>query len=141
MSSKTQKRSKKTIIVPAWKIQIVDDAGNPMKDVFVRQVWQDYDIENTSHEEDTRSDANGYVIFPERNEKTVSNLTRTKKKLKNLRELGVHASFGVDAYVLAWGKIIGCQRLEGDAHYVDGKPLPARLQMRVVKLPGFKCDP
>ena len=136
-----RKPKKKVIIVPAWRIQLVDEAGNPVKNVFVRQVWKDYDLEDRGHEEDSQSDQNGYVSFPARSEKSVSQLARAEKRLKNMRELGVHASFGVHAYILAWGEITGCKRLEGGADYEAGKPLPTKLQMRVMTLPGFKCEP
>ncbi|HEY7546512.1 MAG TPA: hypothetical protein VID27_16600 [Blastocatellia bacterium] len=139
--SNAQKRSRNKVIVPAWRIQVIDEAGNPVKGAFVRQVWQDYDIEDEGHEEDASSDENGYVSFPGRRGKVVSESVRARKRLKNICELGVHASFGVHAYILAYGKIVGCKRLEGSADYEEGKPLPKQLQMRMVTLPGFKCEP
>src|SRR5438309_1612065 len=89
-----QTKTKGTLIIPAWRIQIVDEARKPVRNVLVRQAWQDYDIEDTGHEADARSDENGYVSFPERREPHVSKLARTTNKLKNMRELGVHASYG-----------------------------------------------
>ena len=77
-----QKKPKGKVIVPAWKIQLVDEAGNPVKDVFVRQVWLDYDIEDDGHEEDARSDEHGFVSFPERREKRVSSVTQSQEKIK-----------------------------------------------------------
>jgi hypothetical protein len=136
-----QKKTKGTLIVPAWKIQIVDQAGKPVRNVLVRQACQDYDIEDNGHEADARSDENGYVTFPERREPHVSKLVRTKNRLKNMRELGVHASYGVYAYVMAWGQIVGCKMLEGNVDYERGKPLPTKLQMHVSTLPGLKCNP
>src|SRR5437588_6235689 len=136
-----QKKPKGTLVVPAWRIQVVDEAGKPLRNVFVREVWQDYDVEDSDHEADGRTDQNGFVSFPERREPRVSKLIRTKNRLKNLRELGVHASYGVYAYIIAWGDILGCKRLEGDADYAPGKPLPTKLQTRIAILPGFKCDP
>lgn len=134
-----QKRKlREYVIVPAWRVQIVDEAGHPLKGALVRQVWQDYDVEQRSHEQDARSDDDGYVIFPKRTIRT-SPEERAKGRTNNFRRLGVHASFGVHAYVLAWGEIVGCQRLEGDADYEEGKPPPSQLIMRKVTLPGFKC--
>ncbi|MFL6283455.1 MAG: hypothetical protein ACJ74Q_09980 [Pyrinomonadaceae bacterium] len=134
-----QKRKlREYVIVPAWRIQIVDEAGNPVKGAFVRQVWQDYDVEREGHEQDAGSNNDGYVSFPKRIIRT-SPEERAKGRARNIQRLGVHASFGVHAYVLVWGEIVGCQRLEGDADYKEGKPLPSQLKMRKVTLPGFKC--
>ena len=127
------------VIVPAWKIQVVDPSGKPMRNVFVRQVWRDYDVEDTDHESDAYTDRNGFVSFPQRRGPKVSEDARKNNRLKNVQELGVHASFGVHAYILAWGKIVGCKRLEGDADYTPGKPLPTKLRTSTSILPGFKC--
>jgi len=136
-----QKKPKGELVVPAWKIQVVDEAGKPLRNVLVRQVWKHYDIRDSDHEADDRTDENGFVSFPERREAHVSKLTRTKNRLKNMREFGVHASYGVHADIIAWGAIIGCRRLEGTADYTPGRPLPTKLQTRVATLPGFKCTP
>lgn len=136
-----QKKDKGSLIVPAWRIQIVDETGKPVTNVLVREAWQDYDIEDTGHEADARSDENGYVSFPERREPQVSKLARTKNKLKHIRELGVHASHGVDAYVMAWGEMVGCKMRDGNVNYESGKPLPTKLQLHVSTLPGLNCKP
>ena len=96
---------------------------------IVRQVWQDYDVEEESHEENARSNENGFVSFPERTLRT-SPEERAKGRAKNIRELGVHASFGVHAYILCW-----TNDLEGDVNYEVGKPLPTQLVMRRRALP------
>ncbi len=79
------------------------------------------------------------LVFQSGEKKSVSKLARAKKRLKNCVELGVHASFGVDAHIYAWGEIAGCKRLEGGVQYDESKPLLTRLQMHFVKLPGYKC--
>jgi hypothetical protein len=56
----------KTTVVPDWKVRIVDEAGNPMRSFRVREVWQHYTIESTSHQEDLITDGDGYVTFPKR---------------------------------------------------------------------------
>ena len=56
----------RSTVCPAWTIRIVDTAGNPLRGAFVRQVWKDYSVESASHEQDARTDENGYVSFPER---------------------------------------------------------------------------
>jgi hypothetical protein len=127
------------VVVSAWKIQVVDPSGKPLRKVFVRQVWRDYDMEDADHESDSYTDRNGFVSFPERRGPKVSDALRRENQLKHVQETGVHTSFGVHAYVLAWGKIVGCKRLEGNADYMPGKPLPTKLHTSIAILPGFKC--
>ena len=73
-----KRKPKERTIVPAWRIQLVDEAGNPVKNVFVRQVWQDYDVDDSDHEEDAHSDQDGYVSFPERRGKSVTRKSQEK---------------------------------------------------------------
>jgi hypothetical protein len=138
-SSAGQTRPDERVLVPAWKIQVVDPSGKPLRNVFVRQVWRDYDMEDADHETDAYTDRNGFVSFPERKGPKVSDALRRENQLKHVQETGVHTSFGVHAYVLAWGKIVGCKRLEGNADYMPGKPLPKKLHTSIAILPGFKC--
>jgi hypothetical protein len=37
-------------VCPAWTIQVVATAGNPLRGAFVRQVWKDYSVESASHD-------------------------------------------------------------------------------------------
>jgi len=127
------------IIVPAWKIQVVDPSGKPLRNVLVRQVWQDYDIEDERHEADAYTDRNGFVSFPERKAPKVSDAVRRENQVEHFRRTGVHTSFGVQASVLAWEKIVGCKRLEGAANYTPGILLPMKLHTSIAILPGFKC--
>ena len=113
-------------VCPAWTIQVVDTAGNPLRGAFVRQVWKDYSVESASHEQDTHTDENGYVSFPERTIRS-SWLARTFGVISQTVSLGVHASYGPSALVLAYGHEVGGKRLEGSATYQMGKPLAAKL--------------
>lgn len=139
LTTKAQNKADETVVVPAWTIQVVDPSGKPMKHVFVRQVWRDYDMEESDHESDAYTDRNGFVSFPERTEPKVSEDVRKNARLKQVQELGVHASFGFHSYIIAWGKLVGCKRPEGDADYTPGKPLPTKLRTSIATLPGFKC--
>jgi len=120
-------------VCPAWTIQVVDTAGNPLRGAFVRQVWKDYSVESASHEQDVHTDENGYVSFPERTVRS-SWLARTVGVISNTVSLGVHASYGPSAHVLAYGRTIGGKRLEGSANYQAGEPLAAKLVTRVSDL-------
>ena len=123
----------RSTVCPAWTIQVVDTAGNPLRGAFVRQVWKDYSVESASHEQDVHTDENGYVSFPERTVRS-SWLARTFGVISNTVSLGVHASYGPSAYVLAYGHTVGGKRLEGSANYQAGEPLAAKLLTRVSDL-------
>src|SRR4028119_817613 len=112
----------KSTVCPAWTIQVVDEGGNPLRDAFVRQHWQDYSVESDGHEQDAQTDENGYVSFPERTIRA-SYLSRTLGVVLNGLSLGIHASYGPSAYILAYGEIVGGKRLEGIADCEEGKPL------------------
>ncbi len=116
-------------VCPAWTIQVVDTAGNPLRGAFVRQVWKDYSVESASHEQDAHTDENGHVSFPER---TIRSrwLARTFGVISQTVSLGVHASYGPSAQVLAYGHEVGGKRLEGSATYQAGKPLAEKLVTR-----------
>lgn len=89
--------------LPAWKVQIVDEAGKPVKGVLVRQTWQDYDVERKGHQEDVRSDENGYAAFRQRSIKYNPG-KKTKARAKNIAKFGVHASLGLHAQIWAYGE-------------------------------------
>jgi len=120
----------RSTVCPAWTIRIVDTAGNPLSGAFVRQVWKDYSVESASHEQDTHTDENGYVSFPERTVRS-SWLARTFGVISNSVSLGAHASYGPSAYVLAYGHTVGGKRLEGSAIYHAREPLPEKLVTRL----------
>ena len=99
----------------------------------MRQVWKDYSVESTSHEQDAYTDEDGFVSFPERTV-TSSWLARTFGVISNTVSLGVHASYGPSAHVLAYGHTVGGKRLEGSANYHAGEALPETLVTRVTAL-------
>jgi len=123
----------RSTVCPAWTIRIVDTAGNPLSGAFVRQAWKDYSVESGSHEQDAHTDENGFVSFPERTVRS-SWLARTVGVISNTVSLGVHASYGPSAQVLAYGDTVGGKRLEGSATYQPGKPLAEKLVTRLIDL-------
>ena len=99
----------------------------------MRQVWKDYSVESASHEQDAHTDENGYVSFPERTVRS-SWLARAFGVISQTVWLGVHASYGPSAQVLAFGDIVGGKRLEGSANYQVGEPPAPKLVTRVSDL-------
>ncbi|HEU5234026.1 MAG TPA: hypothetical protein VFU50_14270 [Terriglobales bacterium] len=92
---------------PDWKVKVCDVSGKPLQNVTVRLNFQNYSVEDTSHEEDQLTDANGYVHFPEHRRWTMSAI-RAFYTLKAAQALA-HASFGPHASVFAFR-----DGLEGD---------------------------
>ncbi|HEX8773111.1 MAG TPA: DUF6795 domain-containing protein [Pyrinomonadaceae bacterium] len=113
-------------VCPAWRIQVVDGSGKPLKNAWVRQHWQDYSVESNGHEEDSYTDVNGYISFPERSIRA-SLLFRILGAILNTLSQGVHASYGAHAYIAAYGNIVDGKRLEGSVSYQEGESLPKQL--------------
>ena len=114
---------------PHWEVWVVDENGHALQGMTVRLVWENYSAESESHEQDLRTDENGYVVFPARTFKA-SALRRLFGTIRAARA-GVHASFGPHAYVFAFGR-----GLEGDAvahgYITDWTGKPDEMQSRIV---------
>jgi len=114
-----------SLVVPAWSVKVVDMEGSPVEGINVRQVWQDYSVEDKSHEELVVTGKDGRVSFPERNV-SASTLKRILGPVGNVLSTGVHASFGPSSWLIVWGK----DELEGGEIYLPGKPLPERITVK-----------
>jgi hypothetical protein len=121
----------KSTVCPAWTIQVVDEAGNPLKGVFVRQHWQDYTVESSGHRQDTETDENGYVSFPERTIRAPLLFRALGVVLNTVSGGFIHSSYGPHAFIAAYGDIVDGKRIEGSANYEEGKPLPKQLNTRI----------
>ena len=87
---------------PEWTITVTDEMGHPMSGMLVRLNYQNYSVENNSHEQDLYTDANGQVVFPTR-KKAASTLSRCYYTAMSAMAF-VHASFGSSAYVNVFGR-------------------------------------
>ena len=114
-----------SVVVPAWSVQVVDKDSRPVEGINVRQVWQDYSVESTSHEEMLVTPPDGRVSFPERKIST-PRIMRVLGPVKNALATGVHAGFGNSCWLIVWGK----DGLEGHAIYTPGQPLPASVTVK-----------
>ena len=124
----------KSIVCPAWTIQVVDEAGNPLKGAFVRQHWRDYSVESSGREQDAETDGEGYVSFPERAIRAPL-LFRALGVIRATISGGfIHSSYGPHAHIAAYGDIVDGKRLEGGAFYEEGKVLPKQLVTYVADL-------
>src|SRR5260370_5923810 len=86
-------------LAPEWTVRIVDENGQALPSVSVREVWQHYSVEQTSHEEDISTTADGTVHFPRRLLRT-SHLSTIVGCVHQFAQLGVHACCGPVAYVI-----------------------------------------
>jgi hypothetical protein len=93
---------------PEWSILVVDENGNPLPGMLVRLEYQNFSVEQDAHEEDRTTDEHGQATFPS-HKLSASILRRCYYTVKSALALA-HASFGPNAYVLAFG-----DHLEGDA--------------------------
>jgi hypothetical protein len=90
-------------VVPQQNILVVTEDMRPIRGKLVRQVWQHYSLESQGHEEDLLTDENGRVSFARRTIRA-SFISQAIGAITNISHAGVHASFGVDTYILVlWG--------------------------------------
>jgi hypothetical protein len=118
---------------PLWKIWVVDESGHPVEGALVSLSWQNYSAEDEGHEQDLRTDQNGYVAFPPKTLEA-SVLRRMIQTIVSATA-GVHASFGPHAYVDAFG----ADGLAGEAvsgkYVTDWTGAPPEMQSRIVLKP------
>jgi hypothetical protein len=94
-------------------------------------MWQHYSLEGGGHEEERRTDGNGYVVFPER--KIWAPLSwRVVSTSLSVVSIFVHG--GMDMGVSAWVMVEGySMREEGIKFYQPGKPLPSEIRLARVE--------
>ena len=115
-----------TTVVPLWPLKVVDEQGMGVEGTLVREIWQHYSIETESHEQELISDTSGDVVFPARKIRS-SILLRVLGPLRNFLQSGVHASFGPDAYAIAFSTQ---PQRHGMASYKPKAPLPERIVLK-----------
>lgn len=91
-----------TILVPAWRVQLVDERGFQYKGQIVRQFCYDYTlgISPCAARDDSYkiTDNDGYVEFPERRIRA-SLLYRIFATIKNTALVFAHGSIGKETYI------------------------------------------
>ena len=92
----------KQTIAPEWTIHTLDASRRPIANIIVREVWQQYSLENEGHEEDRLTDSSGRVQFPRRYRRS-SVVQRLVGCLKQVMMTGVHASCGANSHLVAFG--------------------------------------
>jgi hypothetical protein len=91
------------IVAPDWKIKALDAARRPLAGITVREVWQQYSLEDSSHEEDRATDNRGEVHFPRRTHWT-NFAGRLLGCARQIASTGINASCGPHSSLVAFGK-------------------------------------
>jgi hypothetical protein len=124
----------KVTVVPVWRIQVVYASGKPVPSVGVEQVWQHYSVELDSHYDESITDEDGYVVFPER-VRRISIFQRIIGAARNPPWF-LHASSGPHSFILV---LAGSDYLNDAASYDGRQPPPSRVILRLrAEIPPFK---
>ncbi len=108
---------------------MVSESGTPVGGITVREIYCDYSAEFQGGEEDRESDQDGHVRFPRK--------TLWASALKRLiaasleATAGVHASFGPHDYVLAFGRGLEGQAVDGNK-ILDWTGSPPTMRTQIV---------
>jgi hypothetical protein len=118
-----------TPATPLWEVSVVDANSRPLVGMTVRLSWQNYSAETNGHEEDRRTDENGYVVFPARKFRA----SISGRLLGTIRSAsaGAHASFGPHAYVFAFGQGLQGSAITGN-YIADWTGKPDRMESKIV---------
>ena len=116
-----------TTVVPEWRARIVDEAGAPLRNTGIREVWQHYSIESEDHEQDLLTDNDGYVTFPKR---TIRAGLAVRMVKSVINALNPHGSSGPGAYLIT---LVPGYDIWKDNFYIPGQSLPSEMIVRKVK--------
>jgi hypothetical protein len=105
-------------VVPQWKMRVIDESGNAVRGVGVKEGWRHYSVETRRHEESLITDNEGYVTFPRRKVRA-GLLVRAVGRM--ITALNPHGRSGPHAFADVMGSY------SGTADYSPGKPLPTTL--------------
>lgn len=86
-------------VAPEWHINVTDDSAVPLAGIKITEVWQDYTVERSSHEDDASTDDRGHVLFARRTIRAPF-IRRAYGAVRNIASQGAHASFGPHAYLV-----------------------------------------
>jgi hypothetical protein len=112
-----------TTVVPEWKFRVVDESGNPVKGVGVKEGWRHYSVQIRRQEESLFADDEGNVTFPRRTVRA-GLLVRAVGSL--IAALNPHGRSGPHAFIDVQGSY------SGTADYSPDKPIPPTLIVRRV---------
>jgi hypothetical protein len=88
-------------VAPDWVARVVDENGQSVTQVHVRNFWQEYSLEQEQHEENSLTGLDGMVHFSPHTMRA-SLASRARGCYRNFQQLGVHASCGAHAQLVAY---------------------------------------
>jgi hypothetical protein len=106
-----------TTVVPEWKIRVIDEAGKPLQNIVVNELWRHHSLEFQRHNEDRITDIQGYVLFPRR---TVRASLLFRIVGRAVVALNVHGESGPKASAMVRGPYLTSR----DPEYSPSKPVP-----------------
>ena len=89
------------VVSPEWTARVIDENEKPIPQVHVRNFWQEYSLEQDEHEEDALTGSDGITHFPAHTIRS-SFASRVVGCYRNFQKLGVHASCGAFANLVAY---------------------------------------
>jgi len=120
-------------IAPDWVARVVDENGNSVAQAQVSENWQEYSIEEVSHEENKTTASDGIVHF-EPHTMRASVASRVSGCFHNFRR-SLHASCGASAHLVAYKCNYGSlrtdyERTHGNSWHGWAKHMNATLFLR-----------
>ena len=93
---------RRVVVVPAIRVRILDQAGNPAPGAVVQEKWEYRSIGSKEYREISKADENGYASFPERTER-ISLLRLVPSVAREIIHLPHGYGFGSSVTVWAYG--------------------------------------
>jgi len=128
------------VIVPAWRIEVIDSSGRPYPNVKVVESWVHYATRNVPEYEERRSDSTGIVVFGERTVR-LRWIDEVTGAFLAIARLGIHASFGRSAWVTVSEPAsdgMGVPALRHRATWADGQLVSTvKLEGTVEQFPAL----
>jgi hypothetical protein len=122
-------------VMPPASVRVVDQGGNPMPRVLVKQEWKDVIVEEEIHVDSVRTDENGMATFPKRTVRsfmikrmlTIAWRILTQAQHASLWSHGAITAYSAaDPYVWAWA-----------GYYTSGAAWPERLELKRQNIPLY----
>lgn len=119
-------------VAPDWQVTVVDEKGNRLAGIHVRETWRQASIEPKDNEEVRQTDASGKVVFPRRVQRS-SVLRRTFGCWEEIRN-GSKAGCGPRASIWAFGPGLGTMD-EDDVRETHARYRPREIAPELKILP------
>lgn len=91
-----------TTTVPQWNLRVVDDAGEPVREIKVTEHWQHYPLESSEHEEVQVTNQDGLVSFGLRSFRA-SLARRLFARISNIAKSGKRGRTDPYGAIVVWG--------------------------------------